>query len=904
MLTSSLITQGLAMETSVDGVQKYNVAASKANLSPAVRNLKTKLTHRTKAYNAKPDDLSIPGLTREINTIYQSALSDWHANDDEREALIKGLMFTAGIHGRAMPLDVSSQIPIGSTLNALQKHYAIINAVDVLSREYFLDDMFSLKEDQYVVLQNYAGLGKEKIDGWLGYTKSQLTGLKKENGKHWWMDCDCKKAIFQADHTQEIIQMLWSQVNAADRMQEFTTQVQKIISGINLDDLTSVINVLLKVDDADRAAYINFVNQFNLSRRSLKLSINYLTDVNPADRATFINHVNQIVSRKVPEEVRFSVICVLLQIRNEYRTQKFIDQASRLITTISERPAIIMESQFKLFDRERIEIREAFKIYSKAVKEDLNKNFTDQLRQLITTDPDLAVDVSIFPLQIDLVDRATFITYVSQLITRNMSVDERIEVMSYISRVNWCARASKLARALLFMRNGNHGVFRQVIEKPLDQKLTLGNMAAVAQGANPYAAGIDVHAEKRDEAAIAAARTLQENWFPGPEDIDLAFNDFMSAVRQLEEPKKSLVLRSLGINQNGHVLPKPANESFAGLLHGVDGDGNFTLSAKGNRMQVSGRELIARFWDFANTYQESHTASGALVENERAAMRDGIMNALAEGVIRKHNTLRCEMGRVQLLALATLQGRLRGSDGKVVDVDGLGLNPEIAVAGAGAAAVAPIAPHVAPKIRNLNDIAQYLQPFIDSLGHDIKTAEQFYMLLFNYRNNLAEGHVMARGERIDLDPSEVVYFVRMMEPITEHGKIVRYDINPAWSIVAQIGFGGAFPVDDYMAQFGARDQAQLTEARRIEAERALREQQDREFKEGVAADRMKAEQGAKEQAQIIKQPISGGVMFAAPVASTLTHAEKRARARVAAENRRMEKPFNPQFDGYGKESGS
>ena len=48
-----------------------------------------------------------------------------------------------------------------------------------------------------------------------------------------------------------------------------------------------------------------------------------------------------------------------------------------------------------------------------------------------------------------------------------------------------------------------------------------------------------------------------------------------------------------------------------------------------------------------------------------------------------------------------------------------------------------------------------------------ETAEQFYMRLFNYRNNLAAGHVMARDERVDLDPSELVYYVRMMSPITE-----------------------------------------------------------------------------------------------------------------------------------------
>ena len=183
MLTSSLIKQGFAMEARVGGVQRQNPVASKANLSPAVQNLKTKLTRRTNAYNAQSEQPSIPRDTSEINRIYQSAPSDRHANDDEREALIKGLMFTAGIHGTAMPLNLQ-QSSKGSTLTALQKHYAIIHALDVLSRDYFVNDIFSSQEDQYVLLQNYAGLGKGTINEWLGYTRGELTGLTKPNGKY------------------------------------------------------------------------------------------------------------------------------------------------------------------------------------------------------------------------------------------------------------------------------------------------------------------------------------------------------------------------------------------------------------------------------------------------------------------------------------------------------------------------------------------------------------------------------------------------------------------------------------------------------------------------------------------------------------------------------------------------
>lgn len=132
---------------------------------------------------------------------------------------------------------------------------------------------------------------------------------------------------------------------------------------------------------------------------------------------------------------------------------------------------------------------------------------------------------------------------------------------------------------------------------------------------------------------------------------------------------------------------------------------------------------------------------------------------------------------------------------------------------------------------------------MDNLGHNApQNGNEFFTRLFEYRNALADGRVPAfGGQRINLDPHEVVYYVRMMSPISEGGKIVRYDINPRESLVALLGFDD-FQVNDYMHQFGARDQAQLAQARRIEAERALRAQQDREYAEGLQQDLKRQQQ--------------------------------------------------------------
>lgn len=143
MLTSSLITQSFAMQPTHHDQKSHT--ATQTVLSASVKNLQTKLTRRTSAYNEEPTHLSIPRDTSEINSIYERAPEARYANDDEREAVIKGLMLTAGIHGRSMPLDAANQTLAGSTLNALQKHYAIIHAIDVLSRDYFINNIFFSK---------------------------------------------------------------------------------------------------------------------------------------------------------------------------------------------------------------------------------------------------------------------------------------------------------------------------------------------------------------------------------------------------------------------------------------------------------------------------------------------------------------------------------------------------------------------------------------------------------------------------------------------------------------------------------------------------------------------------------------------------------------------------------------
>jgi len=356
------------------------------------------------------------------------------------------------------------------------------------------------------------------------------------------------------------------------------------------------------------------------------------------------------------------------------------------------------------------------------------------------------------------------------------------------------------------------------------------------------------------------------------------------------------LLRVLGVGLDGEPIAG-GRDDFGGLLTGHEG--MVTLQSEAKSVHIKGRELIARFWHFASTYKPEEACSAssnaslscvssASVEHERANIITAIMNGLADGLQTDSPTtdhVVCDPGKIQRLVTGTLNGYLRLQNGLFVDIDDNGLvnGPKkaagggggavavvgvgggggaVAVVGAGAAgggavavveagaagggAVAVVeagaaALAAAPVIMNFNEIAQYLQPFVVLLMEQDasarpRTGDEFFMRLFQYLNQLADGDVLTFGrQRINLDPASVVYYMRMMTPAVirkDEGRpaviTAPAEIDPEGSFVACIGLD-TFRVDDYMAQFGVADRAQLAAARRDEAgARALRGQQDRE----------------------------------------------------------------------------
>ncbi len=446
---------------------------------------------------------------------------------------------------------------------------------------------------------------------------------------------------------------------------------------------------------------------------------------------------------------------------------------------------------------------------------------------------------------VDVAERPVLIEQLKQLLAYDIYDFHIRSMIPAMQAIPATERSRRLARALLFLngRIKEYGRFHAAnmiaaLETPLQDELWIDHLPEIVRRGNPYAAGLNVHTSDRDARAIKSVQALFEIWAPTPAEIDEAYHDFLLAVKKLDPVKRSRVLRSLGVDEEGNTLPTPAGENFAGLVSGVSQSGEFSLFDNTEHIRVNGREVIARFWHFANTYQDRDEEN---TSKDQENMRKAIMNALSSGVA-EDNKLRCEMGRVQFLAVATLQGRLKDKDGKVVDVDGLGLNTLPQPQNAPAGAVGPHAP--APDggmITNLSEIANYVRPFVQSLGSHIETAEQFYQQLFMYLNRLAKGHVMADNTRILLDPALAVYYVRMIEPAVHvNGRLVSpARINPHGSLVDLLGFGDAFRVDDYLGQFGDHDQLLFNEVQAAQAEqerRELREQQDQEFAAAQALD--------------------------------------------------------------------
>lgn len=669
----------------------------------------------------------------------------------------------------------------------------------------------------------------------------------------------------------------------------------------DVHDVREIISRFLRVQ-GDREKFVRLVKQLirpNMYDRNICEIISLFSQVEDNKREDFVSLVNQLI-RPNMDEMQYDhmerFLSILLSDKNRedflilanrnlnyYQISSFISAMARVH---SNRPNLItLASQLIRFDMRGSDIESIVSalLGVEGNLEDFQKLAThnmngDQTSRYISAMAHVHKDrANLIPLTLKFISLNVYghdisriisalselrekkehlVSLASQLIRPQMYEYEINDVISRLNRIK-CNHVDPIARILLFRHhiyNQDYmDLVRQVFDTPLGEFLQLRGMRAAEQGANRYAGGINVHAEGRDQRTLAAIQTLVASWNPEVAEIEQEFTHFWKAVGALNTKLQKPLLRTLGVDINQEPVHQQSTHDFGGLLTG--GDQAITLIHGGHVLKINARELIARFWHFANAYipeaDDITVAPGASLELVRDTIRTGIVNGLADGLQQDSKTsshVVCDPGKVQRLVVSTLQGRLKGADGKVVDVDDLGLN-KTAMKSAVVHDEAQVnhndqVQQPVHAVQNLNEIGQYLQPFIDDLANtQPKDANEFFIHLFRYRDNLEVGNTsFFGGQPINLSSDSVVYYVRMMEPaIWEKGKmIVSAEINPEKSLMAQLGYD-VFRVDDYLAYFGEQDIIQLTAARAEDQRRALIEEQNREYAAMIENDQKAAD---------------------------------------------------------------
>jgi hypothetical protein len=290
-------------------------------------------------------------------------------------------------------------------------------------------------------------------------------------------------------------------------------------------------------------------------------------------------------------------------------------------------------------------------------------------------------------------------------------------------------------------------------------------MMAMGQMENPYAAGINVHHGDRDRRTADAFKKLWDTQGAlSCEDINANYREFRDYLDTQKESVKADVMR---------VLDNNVSSEWGGLLKG-------RVTTAG--LDTTGQELLARLWAFACTGDEQ--------ENKKIAIITALKNSIDRGAVV------CNPGKLQRLATSVLQGYLPG-----VNIDGEGFVPatmaEAApMAGAGGPRHEPVVVAEAPApeplniIRNHKEIEGCLKPLLSKFAVRVPALNDFFKEIIEYVGRLRFGEIPG-ADRVHLDLKEVLQMLIIGE-------------GDGLSLASSLS--GMFNVDDYMAQFGERDQ--------------------------------------------------------------------------------------------------
>jgi hypothetical protein len=188
-----------------------------------------------------------------------------------------------------------------------------------------------------------------------------------------------------------------------------------------------------------------------------------------------------------------------------------------------------------------------------------------------------------------------------------------------------------------------------MLEGALDQADVIQNVIQNrVQNPNPPLAdlrgGMNVHEGDRDSRTRHALELLWRLEGLTDKQINKNFEGFSGYLNLLpESEKKQNAMKAFSTGILGSPFPPLISEQFS-----VNG------------FLLSGKELIARLWNFI----EKHIKD----PKDKDIAKEGIISALCESV--QNERLVCNQGKTQRLCVHVLQGRLRG-----VDIDNVATPP-------------------------------------------------------------------------------------------------------------------------------------------------------------------------------------------------------------------------------------
>jgi hypothetical protein len=300
---------------------------------------------------------------------------------------------------------------------------------------------------------------------------------------------------------------------------------------------------------------------------------------------------------------------------------------------------------------------------------------------------------------------------------------------------------------------------------------------------NQYKQGIDIHDNDRDNKTLEGVKLLFSS--QGKlNNINELFSHFIDYAKdKLNDEDKLTFSRVLGFNIiTGEKIQRQNVTDWEGML-----DKGILL----NDEIFDSKELIARFFLFAETYEDvkdrenlKHgTLKGILNSLQIDTEEEQEMNLLYYGKTSESHIV-CNPGKIQRLVASTISGRLKGVDGKIFNLEDKTVRK------------------IDKRIKNFNQIHEYLQPFINlhmsEKNMRVDSTEKFFTLLYDYVWHLSKGDVLNFGVVV-LDMSYVVYYCIFL---AMKGDVLHIDSEMSLTS----NFPCMFDVKYYTDMFGKREQ--------------------------------------------------------------------------------------------------